>query len=287
MKAVHLRRTAKRCGVLFALFCLVFSPLAFAQSQFFFDPSDTNVRPVRITSPANYATFYAPVDVAIFAYVHVVDVAQGVGVSFTNVEFYAGTNDLGSGFDLGSTHAGLKPGYANFVIAKPVPRLGSLYCLSLIHIYDPFGEAEIVAKFIQGNSTPADRMAVIGSEPEIYFLARRHSATGYVYTYALMEPQPFARRMQGEMIGEVEASVPEFIVYAANPFSWARQPDSDQRIFEWWNSYQTNYIRVALSDVVSHADSEFRFGIEDAGRYGKIRGLGLEVFQRKSGANHP
>ena len=152
---------------------------------------------------------------------------------------------------------------------------------------DPFGEAEIVAKFIQGNSTPADRMAVIGSEPEIYFLARRHSATGYVYTYALMEPQPFARRMQGEMIGEVEASVPEFIVYAANPFSWARQPDSDQRIFEWWNSYQTNYIRVALSDVVSHADSEFRFGIEDAGRYGKIRGLGLEVFQRKSGANHP
>ena len=46
-------------------------------------------------------------------------------------------------------------------------------------------------------------MAVLGSEPEIYFLARRHSATGYIYTYGLMEAQPFARRMQDEMIREI------------------------------------------------------------------------------------
>lgn len=121
-------RTAKRCRVIVVFLCLVFSPRAFA--QFLFDPADTNIRPVRITSPANHSTFYTPVDVSIFAYVHVVDqdVGAGVGASFTNVEFFAGTNDLGSGLDLGSTHAALKPVYANFVIAKPVVRLGSVYC---------------------------------------------------------------------------------------------------------------------------------------------------------------
>ena len=129
MKAAHLLRAAKSCGVLFAFFCLVFSPPAFA--QFWFNSTDVNVRPVRITSPANHAIFYAPIDIPIFAYVRVLDqdVGPGAGLSFTNVEFYAGTNDLGSGFDLGSIHAAFKPTYGNFVIGRPVPRLGSVYCL--------------------------------------------------------------------------------------------------------------------------------------------------------------
>jgi len=147
---------------------------------------------------------------------------------------------------------------------------------------DPFGQAAIMAKYIQLNSPPEARVAVMGSEPEIYFLARRHSATGYLYTYPLMEPQPFARKMQDDMISEIETNAPEFVIFADNPlFSWARQPDSNPWIFEWWNSYQTNYVRVGLVDVVSHSATVFRFGAEDAARYGKIRGLGLETFQRK------
>ena len=59
---------------------------------------------------------------------------------------------------------------------------------------DPFPEAEVVANYIRDNSTPSARVAVIGSEPEIYFLSRRHSATSYIYTYGLLEPQPFARQ---------------------------------------------------------------------------------------------
>ncbi len=61
---------------------------------------------------------------------------------------------------------------------------------------DPFPEAEEVARFIRANSPPSAPMAVLGSEPELYFLSRRHSVTGYIYTYGMMEPQPFARRMQ-------------------------------------------------------------------------------------------
>jgi 4-amino-4-deoxy-L-arabinose transferase-like glycosyltransferase len=161
-------------------------------------------------------------------------------------------------------------------------RLSPIRATFVIYGNDPFGQAAIIAKYIRINSPPDARVAVIGSEPEIYFLARRHSATGYIYTYELMEPQPFAQKMQNAMIGEIETNTPEFVVFADNPlFSWGRRPDSDPRIFEWWNSCQTNYVRVGLVDVGSRSETEFRFGVEDVARYGKIRGIGLEIFRHK------
>jgi len=82
---------------------------------------------------------------------------------------------------------------------------------------DPLRECELIAGYIQDNSSPDARVTVLGSEPAIYFLARRHSATGYIYTYGLMEEQPFARQMQDEMIREIGNHPPEFIVFADNP----------------------------------------------------------------------
>ena len=63
-------------------------------------------------------------------------------------------------------------------------------------------------------------MAVIGSEPEIYFYARRRAATGYIYMYPLMEPHPFARRMQEDMIAELEREAPRFMVLVNVDTSW-------------------------------------------------------------------
>ena len=148
---------------------------------------------------------------------------------------------------------------------------------------DPFPEAEVVAKFIRENSPPGARLAVLGSEPEIYFLARRRPATGYIYTYGLMEPQPFARKMQDEMIREIETSAPDLVVFADNPlFSWGRWPDSDPKIFDWWNSYQTNYTLVGLADVISSTETIYALTPELAARYGgQVHGIGLELFQRK------
>src|SRR5882672_3782864 len=68
-----------------------------------------------------------------------------------------------------------------------------------LHGMEPVPESEVVAAFIRANSPSSARIAVLGSEPQIYFYARRHSATGYIYIYGLMEPQPFALQMQHEM----------------------------------------------------------------------------------------
>jgi hypothetical protein len=152
---------------------------------------------------------------------------------------------------------------------------------------DPFPEAELVASYIRANSPPSAPMAVLGSEPEIYFLSHRHSVTGYIYTYGMMEPQPFARRMQEEMIRDIETTRPGFIIFVDAPMSWFRQPDSDMRILDWWNSYQTNYTLVAISDVISQTETINAWGADVVKRYGGARGTALEVYQRRTNPPAP
>lgn len=110
-----------------------------------------------------------------------------------------------------------------------------------------FPEALTAADFIQQHSQPDARVAVLGSEPEIYFYSHRLSATGYIYTYPLMERQIYASAMQREMIGEIEKVGPEFLVLVYARDSWGRQLSSDDTIFKWADSYLQHGYRLAAT----------------------------------------
>ncbi len=101
----------------------------------------------------------------------------------------------------------------------------------------PFAEAIGAADHIRASSAADARVAVLGSEPEIYFYSRRRSATGHIYVYGLMEDQPLAPRMQQEAIREIEAAQPEFIVYAEDPYSWLEQKKSHPEFGAWIARY--------------------------------------------------
>jgi hypothetical protein len=112
---------------------------------------------------------------------------------------------------------------------------------------NPVTEAIYAARQIQDHSDPAARVAVLGSEPEIYFYAHRHSATGYIYTYPLMERQPFALTMQQDMAREIESVGPEFIVSVHYDKSWNAEPDSKPYLGDWSRTYTaSNYQKVAI-----------------------------------------
>jgi hypothetical protein len=98
---------------------------------------------------------------------------------------------------------------------------------------NPFPESPEIARYLAARTLPGDRIAVLGSEPQIFFYARRLSATGHVYAYGLMEPQPFARVMQEQMAREVEAARPAYVVWVLVPASWLMRPSSDPWILEW------------------------------------------------------
>ena len=129
-----------------------------------------------------------------------------------------------------------------------------------------FAEAPAIGRFIQARTAAGDRVAVIGSEPEIYFYAHRRSATGYIYMYPLMEPQPFAARMQDELIREVEAAHPKVIVFVASRTSWAPRPGSERRVLVWADRYLKQcYDVVGITERLPDGTSDTRWDGEAAG----------------------
>jgi hypothetical protein len=111
--------------------------------------------------------------------------------------------------------------------------------------FNPFPEAIEISKFIKSHSNENDQIAVIGSEPEIYFYSDRISATGYIYMYPLMETHPFALQMQKEMIQEIESVKPKYLILTFIRASWLESSGSHQLVFDWIVDYQRKNYTLA------------------------------------------
>jgi hypothetical protein len=117
-----------------------------------------------------------------------------------------------------------------------------------------------IARYIRERTQPGERVAVIGSEPQIYFYSGRRSATGSIYTYPRMELQPYASAMQRQMIREIEAADPRYLVFVSATRSWLVRPGSDQTIFGWFEPYQRSFTRVGVIDIVPRQETVYRWG---------------------------
>jgi 4-amino-4-deoxy-L-arabinose transferase-like glycosyltransferase len=150
------------------------------------------------------------------------------------------------------------------------------------HTYgaNPFPEALGVGNYIREHSAPDARVAVLGSEPEIYFYAHRLSATGYIYTYPLVEAQPYGRVMQAEMIEEIESVKPEIIVYVMMNNSWIVDPQADPRILDWTEAYvKEHYTLEGIADGGNH--DVYRWG-PDAMQYHPRRPEYILLYRRRT-----
>lgn len=116
----------------------------------------------------------------------------------------------------------------NYFFKLPLPTISHT-----IYNKNPFNEAPMIADIIKTNTAKNDKIAVLGSEPEILFLADRISVTGYIYTYGLMEIHPGNLSMQKELIMELIANPPKLIVFCHMYKSWAPRNNSPMYIFEW------------------------------------------------------
>src|SRR5262249_3949754 len=114
---------------------------------------------------------------------------------------------------------------------------------------NPFPEAIPIAKYLKEHTQATDRISILGSEPEILFYAHRPSATGHIYTYGLMEPQPYARAMQQEFITETEEAIPEFVVLVPLNTSWLRSSRSVPDLWEWIPQFLARYDRVGVINI--------------------------------------
>jgi len=130
----------------------------------------------------------------------------------------------------------------------------------MVYAESAFPETVRVAEYLREHTSADDTIAVLGSEPEIYFCSQRHSATGYIYTYALMEPQKYARQMQQEMIHEIERANPKYLVSVVMNDSWLQRPGSDPLIFTWANDYiAKNYVPAGFVNI-KPTETDYFFG---------------------------
>ena len=117
---------------------------------------------------------------------------------------------------------------------------------------NPFPESIPIAEYLRQNTSNADKIAILGSEPQILFYSDRLSATGYTDTYEMMKTHDYAAKMQQEMIDELEAAKPPFIVYVDISTSWLYRKNSEKLIFQWLaRAAATDYQRVASVEIAS------------------------------------
>jgi hypothetical protein len=147
---------------------------------------------------------------------------------------------------------------------------------------NPFVESPEIAKYIREHSNTSDTIAVLGSEPQIFFYAQRHSATGYIYMYPLMEGHPYAVKMQQEMIRQIEAARPRFLVFVSTPTSWLRREESDPSIFNWLEKYvPANYNSVGLIEILPDGKPVYHWGLH-AENISQRTDFWLMVYERKT-----
>jgi hypothetical protein len=146
---------------------------------------------------------------------------------------------------------------------------------------NPFPESIEIARFIEARTNANDSIAVFGSEPQIFFYAKRRSSTGYIYMYSLMEKHDYSLTMQEEMAREVDSSRPKFIVVVPISTSWLVRSESEKFILGWIEDYlNRNYSLVGVADIISPETTIYRW--YDAAKDYRVRSESyVFIYERK------
>jgi len=127
---------------------------------------------------------------------------------------------------------------------------------------NPFHESPAIATYLQEHTEPQDTIAILGSEPQIFFYSKRRSASGQIYMYPLMEPHDFALQMQKDFIRDIEEKTPKYIIDVQVQASWAQNVLSNTHIIEWKEIFlRSNYTLSGMVEIyedksIYHWDEE-------------------------------
>ncbi len=149
-----------------------------------------------------------------------------------------------------------------------------------LYFPNTFSESQHVADFVQSRTTENDYIAILGSEPQIPFLANRKSASKYLFTYFFMEPHALSLQMEQEMQKEIEQNSPKILILFNDQISWGTRPTSEMGIFDWANNYiKEHYDIVGLVDMITPSHIVYKWDNEIR-TYPRARDANILIFQR-------
>ena len=119
------------------------------------------------------------------------------------------------------------------------------------HTYgiNPFSESIKLSAYIKEKTNKDDVIAILGSEPQVYYLSKRKSATRFIYMYPLTDEQSYGRVLQTKMIKELENSQPKYILFVNMRSSWMWHKKSSRLLKAWSPGYLEK--KYKLCGVVS------------------------------------
>jgi Dolichyl-phosphate-mannose-protein mannosyltransferase len=114
-----------------------------------------------------------------------------------------------------------------------------------LYANNPFPESIEVGQFIAEHSSPDESIFVFGSEPQIYFYAKRKSASRYIFAYPLATAFSDTLGRQRAVMTELQRNQPAIIVYVLAPPSFAMRPEIVNQI--------PRYVFLGVADLLERS----------------------------------
>jgi hypothetical protein len=130
-----------------------------------------------------------------------------------------------------------------------------------LHGANPFPEAREIALWLRDHASPDDRVAVLGSEPQIYFYSGLRPATPYLHAYELVQDHAYAARMQQDLIERLEAMPPRFVVFVNMGISWQPAPGAGNLLLAWVrDQLPRHYTQVGQINLLDKTHTDYHWG---------------------------
>jgi hypothetical protein len=148
---------------------------------------------------------------------------------------------------------------------------------------NPFPETMEIANFLNGQMKPEDKLAVFGSEPELFIYTNKTSPTRHVFFSTIVASIPEHKEFQREFARDIEAAKPKYFVFYRHSVSLLVQANVDQYVFEWANKYLTeNYKVIGVVEMPDgQMNSTYAFGKDAETFQAKAQNV-IYIFERKT-----
>lgn len=108
---------------------------------------------------------------------------------------------------------------------------------------NPYVELQILSNYLKKIIQPADQLAVLGSDPQLFIYLNKTSPIRHVYMpFFVNGTYPRAITWQNETIEGLKSTKPEYVIFSNYPIAWMYQPNHSQQLY---------------TDIVNYLDEQY------------------------------
>ncbi len=143
--------------------------------------------------------------------------------------------------------------WSYFFIKTPTQLLRDLYQNEF------FNDTHAIGQYLRQHTASTDKIGMYGNEPQIWFYAQRQAASAYLYSYPLLETQPFAAQMTEQYIAETEQSKPEWLIYSHISKGESNR-ETLTRLESWYTEFSKKYTVQGVLYQKTKTEGDMQWG---------------------------